>query len=656
MAGEDITVRVGADTKGLQAGLKKARTHVGGFHKSMSGLQKTAIGLGTAFGVIIGAKGLSSMIRGVVSTTAAFEKMRISLDTLTKGKGEEWFQKLNEWAMRMPISTEEAIQGFIRMRAMGMEPTIKQMEILVDAVSAVGAGSEGMQRVTRALGQMSAKGRVVQQELNQLAELGIPAMEILRSEFGLSAKEMENIGNAGIGAQEAIAAIFRYMEEHYGGLSQKIHHTWGGMFESLESMWKEFKRTAGDALTGSSNALKGLIDLIDRLYQEGKLQEWATEVGQVLDIVFTGAIDTVIYWLNALESMVDQAKRMRSGEAGVRGGILGPIKESPTQERARSMTAAWARTMQKAEGRLYILKLIKEEQQELAKLKTEYKKTEEVIEELTTAEDAHITASIRNIRDHQKALKDAIEEVAEGIKDEMEQWDEWKEKSIQEELAAFGEAQEEQAKYIEEALERDKKAYKNFWDYIKINTEELNQVTSDSFTDAFVAFANGTKTASDAFKDMVTSIMGDILRLYANRFFVDFINNIIGGFGGMFGGSTTTTAGGGAMSTSASFGHKGGVVGSTIPSRSYPAALFTGAPRLHSGLRADEFPAILQRGETVTPRGQPSIQINVINETGNKMEAEQRGDMRFDGKKWVMDMVLSGITTSLPFRQAIRGA
>ena len=54
--------------------------------------------------------------------------------------------------------------------------------------------------------------------------------------------------------------------------------------------------------------------------------------------------------------------------------------------------------------------------------------------------------------------------------------------------------------------------------------------------------------------------------------------------------------------------HQGGVVGGSAPKRSVHPAVFSGARRMHSGgvaggLRPDEVPAILQRGEIVLPRG-----------------------------------------------------
>lgn len=54
--------------------------------------------------------------------------------------------------------------------------------------------------------------------------------------------------------------------------------------------------------------------------------------------------------------------------------------------------------------------------------------------------------------------------------------------------------------------------------------------------------------------------------------------------------------------------HGGGIVGTTaVPTRAIPSSLIARAPRLHdggmAGLRPDEVPAILQRGEMVSPRG-----------------------------------------------------
>jgi len=72
--------------------------------------------------------------------------------------------------------------------------------------------------------------------------------------------------------------------------------------------------------------------------------------------------------------------------------------------------------------------------------------------------------------------------------------------------------------------------------------------------------------------------------------------------------------------------HQGGVVGATIP-------------RLHSGLFADEFPAILQKGETVIPKGGGAGGCNVkviVNNMGQDATAQQQDAPRWNGQEWVV--------------------
>lgn len=78
--------------------------------------------------------------------------------------------------------------------------------------------------------------------------------------------------------------------------------------------------------------------------------------------------------------------------------------------------------------------------------------------------------------------------------------------------------------------------------------------------------------------------------------------------------------------------HQGGWVGST------PAAIWQRAPRLHDGLAADEYPAILQAGERVIPRGGggggSTVNVVVNNNNGSQVGVEQsqddQGNVRVD--------------------------
>jgi hypothetical protein len=80
----------------------------------------------------------------------------------------------------------------------------------------------------------------------------------------------------------------------------------------------------------------------------------------------------------------------------------------------------------------------------------------------------------------------------------------------------------------------------------------------------------------------------------------------------------------GGGSVAAAVSHAGGSVGLSGHSRSVPALAFAGAPRMHgggwAGLKPDEVPTILQRGERVlnrreaahySRRGGPNIGVSV---------------------------------------------
>ncbi|MAU59156.1 MAG: phage tail tape-measure protein [Parvibaculum sp.] len=122
-----------------------------------------------------------------------------------------------------------------------------------------------------------------------------------------------------------------------------------------------------------------------------------------------------------------------------------------------------------------------------------------------------------------------------------------------------------------------------------------------SAEDAIASFVTGGKID---FKALADSILADITRIAVRSAILGPLANALGGgggglLGGLFGGSGGLFAG---------IFHQGGIAGGPAQQRLVPALAFAGAPRFHdggvAGLRADEVPAILQRGEMVLSRAQ----------------------------------------------------
>lgn len=167
--------------------------------------------------------------------------------------------------------------------------------------------------------------------------------------------------------------------------------------------------------------------------------------------------------------------------------------------------------------------------------------------------------------------------------------------------------------------------------------ERLQGFAHDTFQSSFVDFGqqlrNGA-SAWDAFKNAGVNALGKIadklMQMAADNLwksaFGGASGSFLGGLGSLFGfggGAGVGSVGvvGAAGSTVVpTFFHGGGVVGYGGYRRgAFPVSMFRDAPRFHDGslgvgLRPDEIPAILQRGERVIPRGgNDNPTSNVIN-------------------------------------------
>ena len=181
---------------------------------------------------------------------------------------------------------------------------------------------------------------------------------------------------------------------------------------------------------------------------------------------------------------------------------------------------------------------------------------------------------------------------------------------------------------------------------------EVAYAIRDSFANAF---ADMILDAKD-FKEAATGFLKSIASAMVQIMSMQIATKLMLGLGfGSFGGGTPTMGG---NTTMGNYAHGGGIVGAGMLQKKVPAMTFSSAPRLHAGLQPDEFPAVLQRGETVTPKGQAgggaNVEVNVINQTSSPVDAE-KGQTEFDGEKYITNIVLKDIHGYGPMRNAIQG-
>ncbi len=186
-----------------------------------------------------------------------------------------------------------------------------------------------------------------------------------------------------------------------------------------------------------------------------------------------------------------------------------------------------------------------------------------------------------------------------------ERYDEYWQK-IQELSKEAPEAFKQMYGSIEEAREEWAAAWNSETDAMIENFQDKSSEMSQSWIQALRNMQDATgnlfvKVLKGQWDDLGNYIVDTITNIAAQWVAAQAQMALFGenfGSGGQIGGWV-----GAAMQWVGTFFHEGGMVGYTAaPGQMMPAAVWAGAPRLHNGLAPDEFPAILQRGETVIPR------------------------------------------------------
>lgn len=161
----------------------------------------------------------------------AFEQMLWSTE-----KANKLMQDLTDFAKNTPfelIWLQDTTKKIIGMW-FEAEQAIPMLQILWDSVAAVWWNQDTLNGVVLALAQIKNKGKASAEELNQLAERGLPVYDILQKKLWLTAKEMWNIWNAGISSWKAIQALMEWLQERYSWMMQEQSKSFLGMLSNLK--------------------------------------------------------------------------------------------------------------------------------------------------------------------------------------------------------------------------------------------------------------------------------------------------------------------------------------------------------------------------------------------------------------------------------------
>ena len=252
-----------SSTSGGALGAARALTSFGG------GANTAAIGLGVAAGAAVAlVAGTAAVIKASIAAASTVEGYRNTLLRLTgdAAKADAVFNKLRDFADWSPFDDASVMMAAQRLLGAGVaaDDLTKVMTALSDVS---GDSAETFQRASLAFSQMALKGKVSQEELNQLAEAGIPAQKLLADAMGVSTSALAEMAQKGqLTATKTLPLLVQAIEGKFGGATERASQSVKGLSSTLDAKLTRSLATLGTALEPlTKDVLRGFTALIDDL-------------------------------------------------------------------------------------------------------------------------------------------------------------------------------------------------------------------------------------------------------------------------------------------------------------------------------------------------------------------------------------------------------
>lgn len=267
----DLQYTVDIDTRGARG--------------AINNLRSTILNVGAALGVAFGTKEL-------VQTAARFEDLRTTLGFLFGDirTGAQAFEQIKKFATESIFTVEDLTASVVKLKAAGLTPTIEQLRLFSD-VASVSSDSVGtLQAITDLFARTTAGGLGLE-DLNRLADRGIPVFQILSDKLGITRLEVSKFGQTAEGAQLILRALTEGLQEAFGGASTARANNLTQAFSNLEDAIANTADIIGQA--GLNKALGDLIRNLTEVIESNKVLIKA--IGETLVGAISFAVDNLKY-------------------------------------------------------------------------------------------------------------------------------------------------------------------------------------------------------------------------------------------------------------------------------------------------------------------------------------------------------------------------
>ncbi|MCM3663447.1 tape measure protein [Mesobacillus subterraneus] len=260
-----------------------------------------------------------------VGYNAMMEQSAIAWETIlgSQEEAKKTLKELEIMGAKTPFEFEglDKAAKLLNMAGYEGDNLFKTLTAVGDAVSAIGGGQDELQGVSMAIFQMASKGKISAEEMNQLAERGIPAWKIIAEAQGKSVQELMKMSQDGkLFAEQVLPQLTEGLGRRFGGAMEKQSQTFNGMLSTIKDnlkmisaeMSKDLFEKLKSSMQGAIPLLNGYMELIkgDSIqFIEIITKAFGQEQGLKIIKFFLGARDAI----QQFKGYVDLAKETING-------------------------------------------------------------------------------------------------------------------------------------------------------------------------------------------------------------------------------------------------------------------------------------------------------------------------------------------------------
>ena len=294
MALGKLNLKLGIDVSNLEKELGKVERSMSRFGSQMQNIGSTMTQSLTLPLLGVGAASLKAF--------ADMEKLENGLIAImgSSKAAEVELQKLRKTAENPGLALPQVVQASASLQSVGMSADAARETITQfgNAVARSGGGAEQFSGVTLALSQISAVGKVTQEDLNQIKERLPEFARVMKEEFGTVTAE--GIRAIGVSSEEFITrsvSALAKLERAQGGLG----NTFDNLKDNVTASLAEFGKAINESLNlqavaeSLSQYIQGLVDGFKNLTPE--VQGFIVKAA-----LFVAAIGPVIFIIGKLIS------------------------------------------------------------------------------------------------------------------------------------------------------------------------------------------------------------------------------------------------------------------------------------------------------------------------------------------------------------------